>query len=238
MLICRQYSTSLERRGIWEAFHHWLETRDFLKSEFKTRKKNSTHISTHDGSVCLQVPRGEQLTGSRRRRKRVTSPSPSMTRSGPCSGNWWVCFFVCSDQEAFSSLISSSWWRMFLWQAGVRQAFMCDWRERQKREGSRERKERGRKRETRWKGCPCWTETDVGDWWGSEQHWHTNCAATYNIIPPKLFCSHGLDNMCWCRTTAVQHQYVFIWKCKNYYNNFSLSICPITHNQGGKKSVL
>lgn len=46
MVICRQYSTSLERRGIWEVFYHWLETGDFLKSEFKT-KPLLTHTHRH-----------------------------------------------------------------------------------------------------------------------------------------------------------------------------------------------
>lgn len=49
MVICQQYSGSLERRkGFWEAFHHWLETRDFLVSEFKTkREREKKNLSAH-----------------------------------------------------------------------------------------------------------------------------------------------------------------------------------------------
>lgn len=53
MVICQQYSGSLERRkGFWEAFHHWLETRDFLVSEFKMKKK-AMRMHTHTHSLAL-----------------------------------------------------------------------------------------------------------------------------------------------------------------------------------------
>lgn len=54
MVICQQYSSSLERRkGFWEAFHHWLETRDFLVSEFKTRRGGEG--KKEKSSVCTCV---------------------------------------------------------------------------------------------------------------------------------------------------------------------------------------
>lgn len=237
MLICRQYSTSLERRGIWEAFHHWLETRDFLKSEFKTRTKKTPHMM---GLCAYRFPEESNWQAAGGEEKEWPVPHlqwPALAHAVGTGG----CAFLCVFWSG-SFLLSHLYFMVKdVPLTGRSQAGFHVWleRERQKREGSR--KERGRKRETRWKGCPCWTETDVGDWWGSEQHWHTNCAATYNIIPSQLFCSHGLDNMCWCRTTAVQHMFLYenvrIVTVK-YYNNFSLSICPIPHNQGGKQSVL
>lgn len=55
MVICQQYSGSLERRkGFWEAFHHWLETRDFLVSEFKTEREREKKTSVRT-CTCARV---------------------------------------------------------------------------------------------------------------------------------------------------------------------------------------
>lgn len=55
MVICQQYSSSLERRkGFWEAFHHWLETRDFLVSEFKTRRRRGEK-KKRNPAVCTCI---------------------------------------------------------------------------------------------------------------------------------------------------------------------------------------
>lgn len=52
MVICEQYSASVVRRGIWEAFHHWLKIGDVLKSEFKTRGRKTTCSHTHMIALC------------------------------------------------------------------------------------------------------------------------------------------------------------------------------------------
>jgi hypothetical protein len=49
MVIWQQYSTSLERGEFWEAFHHWVEWRDFLVSEYTTTTTHThrTHPQAH-----------------------------------------------------------------------------------------------------------------------------------------------------------------------------------------------
>lgn len=99
MVICQQYSGSLERRkGFWEAFHHWLETRDFLVSEFKTRRRGEGKKKKKT-SVCARAraPRVSKAhnsvslfsdlskTGRRRKKTRHTYPY---------SGNNRICRLI------------------------------------------------------------------------------------------------------------------------------------------------
>lgn len=98
------YSTSLERRGISEAFHHWLETRDFLKSEFETRKIKNTHTHTpcthtmHTWWVCVFAGSQRRESATDRQLKENTSDQ-SLTFNDPLWPMQWelvgVIVHVC-----------------------------------------------------------------------------------------------------------------------------------------------
>lgn len=169
------------------------------------------HTFIHDICVCLQVPTGKSLKlTSSPKRIRVTSPSPSMTLSGPCSGNWWVylcvsvCVVVC---VCMCSLVLSGsptpTFLIFMLKdvplTGISQAGFHVWLESEtddREMGGIVEEERASERGGEG-GCPCWTETDVRDWWGSEQHWHTTGLQQQDmLIHSAESCSSCLDDTC------------------------------------------
>ncbi len=112
MLILRQYSTSLERRGISEAFHHWLETGDFLVSEFKTRKKK-IHTHTHVMNLCAcRVPEERvcnwQAAGEEWEWPVPHLQWPALAHAVGTGGCNCVCLCVCVSIGLWGSLLSPS----------------------------------------------------------------------------------------------------------------------------------
>lgn len=139
----------------------------------------------HERSPCSQVPGGRslRLTGSRRRTGE-TSASPSTTRSGPSSGSWWASHWMCVFSGSTSSPLLRATNVLTVKDApltGISQARFHEWLVRDGRwrevgwlQRAREREGGGVERD--W---PCWTETNVRDWWRSEQHtdWCASWAA-------------------------------------------------------------